>query len=93
MVYDGINGGLDALHPPKFPIRVVLNNRTLSIFASNSMDSVYKSFDLKYLVLKKIHSEGLDEQMCFNLVDTRDIKKTQMICVLEENLESGQSFQ
>lgn len=40
-------------NPPKYPVRVVMNNRTISIFGNEDMDSVYKSFDLKSLVLKK----------------------------------------
>jgi len=42
------------------------------------MDSVYKSFDLKYLVLKKLTPEDADddEDKCFKLVDTRDLSKT-----------------
>ena len=36
---------------PRFPVRAVLNNKTFSIFTTPSFDSVYKSFDLKYLQL------------------------------------------
>jgi hypothetical protein len=28
-------------NPPKFPVRVVLNNRTLSIFASTVIQNIY----------------------------------------------------
>jgi len=45
-------------NPPKYPVRVVLNNRTISIFGSEQMDSVYKSWDLKNLVLKKLKAES-----------------------------------
>lgn len=45
-------------NPPKFPVRVVLNNKTISIFGSAEVESVYKSFDLSSLVLKKIQEVG-----------------------------------
>jgi len=68
MIYD--NYGSDGRNKaPKFPVRVVLNNRTISIFASASMDSVYKSYDLRYLVLKKVVGDDVDANLCFNMVD------------------------
>jgi hypothetical protein len=58
-------------NPPKYPVRVVLNNRTVSIFGNEDMDSVYKSYDLKTLVLKKLtDEESPNFRECFNLVDS-----------------------
>lgn len=34
---------------PRFPARVVLNNRTLSVFVTASYDNIYMSFDLNYM--------------------------------------------
>lgn len=31
---------------PRFPVRVVLNNKTITVFTTPSYDSIYKSFDL-----------------------------------------------
>ena len=34
---------------PEFPVRVILNNRTLTVFTTTNFDAVYKSYDLKFV--------------------------------------------
>jgi len=36
-----------------FPVRVVLNNATITVFGSEDPDSIYRAYELSYLVLKK----------------------------------------
>jgi hypothetical protein len=36
---------------PKLPVRVILNPKTLTIFSKADYDKVYKSFDLRYLII------------------------------------------
>jgi len=33
----------------KYPGRVILNNKTLTVFVGEEFHTVYKSFDLKYI--------------------------------------------
>jgi hypothetical protein len=68
-----------------------MNNHTISVFGSGNYEAIYKSFDLKYLILKK-HPD--DEKACFVLVDERDsTNKRVPVCVngansnIEENIE------
>lgn len=53
-------------HFLELPVRVILNNRTISIFSTSKYNNIYKSFDLPQL------SVGLDDRKdfkkrCFNL--------------------------
>jgi len=62
--------------PPKYPVRTVLNNRTISIFGAEDFSSIYKSWNLKTLVLKRLpESAGPNANECFYLVDTMDATK------------------
>jgi len=80
-------------NPPKYPVRVVLNNKTLSIFGAENIESVYKSFDLSSLVLKKYDQPGQNQNECFNLVDQKDYKHKQTICVFPASVEEHQSLE
>jgi len=48
----------------KYPGRVVLNNRTITIFAGDNYDSVFKSFDLPFIKLVQV-KENTDS--CFQI--------------------------
>jgi len=50
-------------------------------------DSIYKSFDLKFLVLKKKPDDT--QNACFMLVDSRDVNKKIPLCVFSLNLVDG----
>jgi len=73
----------------RVPVRVVLNNKTISIYANNNMDSVYKSFFLEYMVLKKVDSDHVNS--CFKVQDTRDIDHTASLCIMGDGLAPGDS--
>jgi len=36
--------------PITYPARVVLNNHTISLFTGTAYETIYKSFDLSYVV-------------------------------------------
>lgn len=40
---------MDTELKPHYPVRVVLNNRTFSVFTGENYDTIYNSFDLQYL--------------------------------------------
>lgn len=74
--------------PPEYPARVVLNNRTITIFTGTDFNSVYKSFDLSHTKLD--HSKfGADR--CFDIVDSRDSSKRVSLCIMD-NLDNDMSF-
>lgn len=75
---------------PRFPIRVVLNNRTLSVFGTPTYDSVFISFDLKYVVLKGAPANE-DPSGCFVAQDSRDSAKTVTLCVMPMALKASES--
>jgi hypothetical protein len=35
--------------PPIFPVKIVLNTRTVTLFGGQEYESVYKTYELKYL--------------------------------------------
>lgn len=74
---------LDVPLKPHYPVRVVLNNKTFSVFTGDNYDSVYSSFDLKYV---KIMNSN-DDSKCFMLSDERDASKHVELCVLSYTLE------
>jgi len=34
---------------PTYPMRIVLNPKTLTLFSSSDLENIYKSYDLRYL--------------------------------------------
>jgi len=70
--------------PVTYPSRVVLNNKTLSVYTGTNYNTIFKSFDLAYLKMTKSKS---DEQKCFVLGDNRDGAKRCTVCVLAGNLK------
>jgi len=64
--------------PPRLPTRVVLNNKTITIFQSDSYNSIYMSFELKNL--DQIQLNPIDPGSCFILKDKRDNSKTITLC-------------
>jgi len=67
-----------------------MNNKTITIFGNDNPDSIYKSFELKYLVLKKKPSD--EQNSCFLLVDTRDADKKLPLCASSINLRDGETL-
>lgn len=68
---------------PRIPSRVILNNRTITIFESGSYQSILKSFYLKELIYYKQWEE---DPSCLKL---QDHSKNAIMCVMcnEENRE------
>lgn len=65
---------------PTFPCRAVLNLKTLSIFSSADYDNVYRSYDLKYLVIKASTEES---KKCMVVSDKRDpVGKIDELCIM-----------
>jgi hypothetical protein len=61
-------------------VRAVLNLKTFSIFSSANYENVYKSYDLKYLILKL---SGSDPERCFVISDRRDpVGKIDELCIM-----------
>jgi len=75
---------------PKYPIRVILNNETISIFTTPTYDNVYKSWDLKYVNIK---ASPEDTRSCFVLSDRRDLTKKATVCIMPTALKAGQSIE
>lgn len=75
---------LDTPTPVTYPVRVILNNRTLSVFSGNNFNTVYRSFDLSNMKMKKSKT---DPMKCFVLLDSRDSGKKVTLCILPEMLK------
>jgi len=75
---------------PKYPVRVILNNKTISIFSTPSYDNVYKSWELNYL---NILASPEDKRSCFVLSDLRDSSKKATLCIMPTALKAGQSIE
>lgn len=75
---------LDTSTPVLYPVRMVLNNKTLSIFSGENYNTVYRSYDLKYL---KMTRNKIDPLKCFDLGDNRDAVKKSSVCILPEMLK------
>lgn len=54
------------------PVRVVLNNRTITIFYNVEYETVFQSYDLQNLVVKK---DAYKPDWCLKLIDVKDDKK------------------
>lgn len=76
---------LDTPTPVTYPVRVILNNRTVSVFSGNNFDTIYRSFELSSLKMTKSKS---DPVKCFVLHDFRDSGKKVTLCILPEMLKS-----
>jgi len=68
---------------PKFPVRVVMNNKTISVFTTDDYKTIINSFDLDKL---KYFPKTIDDGACMGLVDTRDESKSVSLCVMENYL-------
>lgn len=66
------------------PVRLVLNNRTISIFYNVEYESVYQSYDLQFLTASK---DKFKPDWCVRLADNRDDKKTTAFCIHPANLK------
>jgi hypothetical protein len=76
---------------PLFPVRVVLNLKTFTIFSTANYETVYKSFDLRYLNMAISSS---DPDRCFVLSDKRDsLKKIVELCIMPQSLRPRESFE
>jgi len=66
--------------PPQFPIRLVLNTKTLTIFSSADYANIYKAYELQYLDLKASSSEP---KKCIVVSDKRDpLGKLDELCIM-----------
>lgn len=54
------------------PVRVVLNNRTITIFYNVEYETVYQSYDLQTLVVKK---DAIKPDWCLKLIDVKNDQK------------------
>lgn len=74
----------------ELPVRVILNNRTLTIFSQSKYNNVYKSFDLPFL---NIEMDGRKDyqKRCFVLTDKRTEKKKEVLCIMAEALRKGEN--
>lgn len=75
---------------PKFPVRVILNNKTISIFTTPSYENVFKSWDLNYLNVKISPEEA---RSCFVLSDLRDSTKKATLCIMPTAVKENQSIE
>jgi hypothetical protein len=57
---------------PRFPARIVLNNRTISIYNTADFEHVYESYDLDKI---RISEGNVDKSRCFKITDQRDENK------------------
>jgi hypothetical protein len=55
--------GLEAM---ELPVRVILNNRTISIFSTSKYNNIYKSFDLPLLTVEMDGRKDYKKR-CFTL--------------------------
>ncbi len=74
----------------ELPVRVILNNRTLSVFSTSKYDNIYQSYDLPFLTA----TSGLarDRQRCLVVSDSRS-QKHLTLCVMPQALQRGESIQ
>ncbi len=63
---------------PRLPVRVVLNNRTLSVFEANHYDTI--AFSVNLHAIKKIELHPKDPKACF--VVTTDDEKRITLCAM-----------
>ena len=61
---------------PRIPVRVILNNRTLSVFEAQIFDTI--SYSVNLLAIKTIENHPEDEKACF--VITGDENKRITLC-------------
>jgi len=73
-----------------YPARVVLNNHTVSVFTGTEYETVFKSFDLQYIITKE---SAMDSEKCFVLADQRDATKNVDLCILPSMLTPDESFE
>ena len=66
----------EGIKKPRFPVRVVLNNMTLSVFTANHFDTI--TFGVNLLAIKTIENHPEDEKACF--VITSDDNKRIVLC-------------
>lgn len=70
--------GLDlGRNPIRFPVRVVLNNQTITVFAAGTYDTVITSFDLDYLIYMPDPTDAIN---CLMFRDMRDSYKRVSVC-------------
>lgn len=74
------------------PVRVVLNNRTITAFSMPKYDNVVKSFDLGSLEFERVRDMEKDKK-CFILFDSRTTDKRITLCIMPENLRHGESME
>ncbi len=78
----------DMKRPPRLPTRVVLNNRTISIFQADHYESIYMSFELSNL--DQIQLNPIDPESCFILKDKRDPSKKITLCAMQSGKLSAE---
>jgi len=65
----------------ELPVRVILNNRTISVFSQSQYNNIYKSFDLPFLALE-MDSRKQFKKRCLVLTDSRGGDKKVTLCVM-----------
>lgn len=64
----------------ELPVRVILNNRTLSIFSQSTYNNIYKSFELPFTSLEMLSAR--DKKRCFSVTDSRQNSKKETLCIM-----------
>lgn len=77
-------------HFLELPVRVILNNRTISIFSTSKYNNIYKSFDLPLLSVAMDDRKDFKKR-CFNLQDIRNPLKSETLCIMPQALRAGES--
>ena len=65
----------------ELPVRVILNNRTISVFSQSQYNNIYKSFDLPFLQLEMDGRKDFKKR-CMVLKDSRGGDKKETLCIM-----------
>jgi len=74
------------------PVRVVLNNRTITAFSMPKYENVFKSFDLSSVDVERVKDSDKAKK-CFTIFDNRTTDKRLTLCIMPENLRHGESME
>jgi len=74
---------------PRFPVRVVLNNRTLTVFEASHYDTVAFSVNLKSITAIEQHPD--DPKACF-VINTDDNKRITLCAMRGDSSDSAENI-
>lgn len=70
------------------PVRVVVNNNTLTVFYNVQYETIYQSYDLKFIDINKDEAKP---DWCFKVSDSRNENKYVVLCVHPQNIRADSS--